>query len=158
MTARLTLGIALALAGCYAGPEPPPDFAQAPDFLVEAMKQERTIGEVLPTVSPRPRLVAEAVARSGQDMALYEYQPVPQPDPSEVYVSLTFANDTLVSVGSRGRTPSGSWFGRLLDSVFPDHSFEDPYGPERVADCVEALEESAYIHTASYSSSSGRSC
>lgn len=162
MTARLLLGGALVFAGCYAGAESPPDLSQAPsripDYLVEAMGEQRTLTEVLPTVAARPRLVAEAVASTGQDMALYEYLPVPQPQHEELYVSLTFANDTLVSVGSRGRTGYDSWFGRLLASLFPDYSFEDPYGSERIADCVEALEASVYIQTDYHSESSGRSC
>ena len=122
------------------------------------MKEQRTVADVLPTVTPRPRLVAEAVASTGQSMALYEYRPFPPSDRSEAFVSLRFANDTLVSVGSRARTTGDSWLARALAPLLADKSFTDPYGPERVADCVEALEESVYVRTHRRSQSSSRSC
>ena len=160
MSFRIWIGLisALGIAGCWASAEPPPESPETPSHLVEALQHQPTAAEILPTIVPRPQLVARATASTGQSMALYEYHPVPQPESFEMYVSLTFANDTLVAVGSRNRTLSASWLGRWIESLFAGPAYKDPYGPERVQDCVEALRESAYIQTDSHSGSSSRSC
>jgi hypothetical protein len=148
--------LALALSACWSEPEGPS--YEAPERLVEAMKQRRAVSDVLPTISPAPKLVATATASTGQSMALYEYRPTPQPEASDVFVSLRFANDTLVSVGHRQRHHPTTAFGEWLRALFPDDDFDDPYGEDRVRDCIEALEATVRIQEPGHASSSSRTC
>ena len=152
----ICFALVFVLAGCW--PEPEGPRYETPERLVEAMKQHRALSEVLPTVSPDPRLVATATASTGQNMALYEYHPTPQPEASDVFVSLRFANDTLVSVGHRQRHYPTTAFGEWLWALFPDDDFDDPYGPDRVRDCTAALEATVRIQEPGRASSSSRTC
>ncbi len=112
------------------------------------MIERHSKAEVFSRLETSPALVAQATASTGQRMELYEYQPLEQPEGQETFAVLTFADGKLEAFGFRSRNTS--WLNKLL----PNASFDDPYGPERVRDCVEALEASAFTET----SESGRSC
>ena len=134
MSHRYALALATLLAGCTDSDFDPFEHDVEPAWLEGALIERWPKTEVLERLDPT--LVARAQASTGQQMELYEYRLDDPPEGQEVYVTLTFADGELRGFGSRGR-PTG-WWHRL----FPDPSYDDPYGPERVSDCVSALEES----------------
>ena len=154
--------LALVALGCVHEPWPLHDDPREqvnkviPERLSAAMGQSPA--EVLPTVDPEPRLVAQATASTGQSVSVYEYRPVPQPEGADRYVVLRFVEGALSSVGYRQRAHPRTALEEWTLRFFRDDAYDDPYGPGRVRRCVEAIEASVYVREPGRTVESSSSC